>query len=134
MTGFRFRNLMVNLGHGQNLARGAGFGGFDAGCGDFPNTCHVITCVFGSRFCGIPSCNFSAPVGCRFSLLDDRETIDPISLAQLKTDLRDALREIEELEQKQDPQQVQSALSEIDDAAKRLQAWRDEIASRGKKG
>ncbi len=86
MSIFRYHNLMVNLGQVQNLGAVPGLcGGFtniNGGCGNFPNTCHVITCFGGSRFCGIPSCNFTQPVGCGVSFFQaqgSRGRVDGLS-------------------------------------------------------
>jgi hypothetical protein len=118
---FRYQNLMLNLGH---CDFGTGCAGFNSGCGNFPNTCHVLTCLAGSKMCGIPSCNFSGPIGPLPS--------DPLILAKLKSDLQEAIREIEGMEGKQGQEQIDTALEQIDEAAAELKALRAQVAKRKK--
>jgi len=130
MAIFRYHNLMVNIGQAQNAVCGiscdfgSGCAGFNSGCGNFPNTCHVVTCFGGSKICGLPSCNFTGPIG--------PDPGDPIILAKLKSDLQEAIHEIEELEKKQDKSQVDAALKEIDAAAADLKKLRADVVNRKK--
>ena len=129
MAMFRYQNLMLNVGKADpcgifSCDFGTGCAGFNSGCGNFPNTCHVWTCFLGSKICGIPSCNYTGPVG--------TGSADPLLLAQLKSDLHEAIREIEAMEGKQGQEQIDAALKQIDEAAAELKALRSEVAKRKK--
>lgn len=138
---FRYRNLMLNVGQvqGPQQAQFCGWiscftftGCGNSGCGNFPNTCHVITCLGGSVFCGLPSCNFTGPVGCRFTALE-ADPSGPITLEALKRDLQQAIREIDELQESRGAEGVEEALKEIDAAAAELKELRASVAARRKK-
>lgn len=133
MAMFRFRNLTLNLGKELPCGLISGCGQIVSACGNFPNTCHVWTCMLGTRICGIPSCNYTGPIGCDFTFLAAPGTADPVTLAQLKRDLQEAIREIEELEKAQGTDQVDAALKEIDAASKELSDLRAEVAKRKNK-
>jgi hypothetical protein len=130
MPMFRYQNLMLNIGRVDpcgilfSCDFGTGCAGFNSGCGNFPNTCHVWTCFLGSKICGIPSCNYTGPIG--------PGSADPLILAKLKTDLQEAIREIEAMEGQQGQEQIDAALKQIDEAAAELKALRTEVAKRKK--
>ncbi len=145
MSVFRYRSLLANVGQFGCLFTG---GCGNTACGNFPNTCHVITCQAGTRFCGIPSCNFTQHCDVSGTIFEQcavsggcvvtrlvQDPQDPITLVTLKRDLRAAIAEIEEIEKRQGAEGVDAALKQLDAATEELdQLRRDLKAKRGKKG
>ena len=125
MAEFKHRRLVLNVG--QAIEGCAGF----SGCGNFPNTCHVYTCFLNTRICGIPSCNFSGPIGCHFSLFQQTPA-DPVTLAQLKGDLQQAIQEVEALEKKQGKAEIDAAVEDLDGLAAEINALRADLTKRQK--
>ena len=85
-----------------------------------------MTCLNGSRWCGIPSTVRTVPIG------DDLQVVfqSGASVDSLRADLKSALRELEELEGNVDAQQ---SLADLDELSGEIEAARERIV-KGQKG
>ena len=85
MKHFNFRELLINIGRR-----------IPAGCegANWPDSCHVMTCLNNSKWCGIPSTVRTVPVGDELEVVFHKAT----SIDSLRADLKSALRELDELE------------------------------------
>ena len=111
MAEFKYRNLLINIGTRiPKGCRGA----------NFPDSCHVMTCLMGSRWCGIPSSVGTVPIGDELHVvLQSGASVD-----SLRADLKSALRELDELENNVD---VDQSLADLDKLSGEIDAARAHI-------